>query len=841
MAKNLVIVESPAKAKTIEGYLGKDFVVKSSFGHVRDLAKKGVAIDVENDFSPVYEISPDKKTLVSDLKKIVKGVDVVWLATDEDREGEAISWHLYETLGLDKKETKRITFNEITKTAITKAIQSPREINKELVDAQQARRILDRLVGFELSPVLWRKVRPSLSAGRVQSVAVRLIVEKEREIEAHETSTYYKVVAQFKTSKGGIKAEVSRNLSSEEEVNTLLESCRTAPFSVSNVTMKPAIKKPTAPFTTSTLQQEASLKLGFNVSRTMQVAQRLYEAGRITYMRTDSVNLSDTAVEAAKKEIEKAYGTEFSNPQKYTNKSSGAQEAHEAIRPSNFSTHAITGERDQERLYDLIWKRAISSQMSDAQLERTTIKLNGDGVADTFVAKGEVIKFEGFLKVYLETTLDDDSEEDSYTSGLLPQVVEGDVVNTEEIKVTQRFSRAPSRYVEASLVKKMEGLGIGRPSTYAPTISTIQKRGYVEKPERDGKERAYDQWRLKGGEIEKVALTEITGREKNKLFPTDIGILVTDFLVEHFGKIMEYSFTAQVEQEFDEIAKGLVGWTKMLHDFYTPFHSNVEDTLENSDRVTGERELGMHPENGRRIIARIGRFGPMVQIGDEQVDGEKAIFASLRNEQSINSITLEEALELFKFPKNVGQYESEDVVVAEGRFGPYVRFKEAFVSIPKGEEIGSVDLARAIELIELKREADAPIAHYDGHPVQKGTGRFGPFIKWNDLFINVNKKYDFDNLSEANIEELIEIKKQKEIEKYIHIWEEEGISVQKARWGRFNIIKGKIKIELPKTTDAQALTLEEVEAIIEAKAPKKKKAKAKPKAKSKAKPKAKKK
>jgi DNA topoisomerase-1 len=479
--------------------------------------------------------------------------------------------------------------------------------------------------------------------------------------------------------------------------------------------------------------------------------------------------------------------------------------------------------------------------MSDAQLERTTIKLNGDGVADTFVAKGEVIKFEGFLKVYLETTLDDDSEEDSYTSGLLPQVVEGDVVNTEEIKVTQRFSRAPSRYVEASLVKKMEGLGIGRPSTYAPTISTIQKRGYVEKPERDGKERAYDQWRLKGGEIEKVALTEITGREKNKLFPTDIGILVTDFLVEHFGKIMEYSFTAQVEQEFDEIAKGLVGWTKMLHDFYTPFHSNVEDTLENSDRVTGERELGMHPENGRRIIARIGRFGPMVQIGDEQVDGEKAIFASLRNEQSINSITLEEALELFKFPKNVGQYESEDVVVAEGRFGPYVRFKEAFVSIPKGEEIGSVDLARAIELIELKREADAPIAHYGGHPVQKGTGRFGPFIKWNDLFINVNKKYDFDNLSEANIEELIEIKKQKEIEKYIHIWEEEGISVQKARWGRFNIIKGKIKIELPKTTDAQALTLEEVEAIIEAKAPKKKKAKAKPKAKSKAKPKAKKK
>ncbi len=835
MAKNLVIVESPAKAKTIEGYLGKDFVVKSSFGHVRDLAKKGVAIDVDNDFAPVYEISPDKKALVAELRKLVKGVDVVWLATDEDREGEAISWHLYETLGLDKKETRRITFNEITKSAITKAIESPREINKELVDAQQARRILDRLVGFELSPVLWRKVRPSLSAGRVQSVAVRLIVEKEREIEAHETMTYYKVVAQFKTAKGGIRAEVSRNLNSEQEVNTLLESCRTAPFAVSNVTMKPAIKKPTAPFTTSTLQQEASLKLGFNVSRTMQVAQRLYEAGHITYMRTDSVNLSDTAIEAAQKEIEKAYGSEFSNPQKYTNKSSSAQEAHEAIRPSNFSSHSITGEREQERLYDLIWKRAISSQMSDAKLERTTIKLNADGVADTFIAKGEVIKFEGFLKVYLETTLDDDAEEDEYTSGLLPSVSEGEVVNTDEIKVTQRFSRAPSRYVEASLVKKMEGLGIGRPSTYAPTISTIQKRGYVEKPERDGKERVYDQWRLKGGEIEKIQLSEITGREKNKLFPTDIGILVTDFLVEHFGKIMEYSFTAKVEQEFDEIAKGLVGWTEMLHDFYTPFHLNVEDTLENSERVTGERELGMHPESGRRIIARIGKFGPMVQIGDEQVDGEKAIFASLRKEQSINSITLEEALELFKFPKTVGQYESDDVVVAEGRFGPYVRFKDAFVSIPKGEEIGSVDLARAIELIELKREADAPIAHYDGLPVQKGTGRFGPFIKWNDLFINVNKKYDFDNLTDADIEDLIEIKKQKEIDKYIHVWEEEGISVQKARWGRFNIIKGKVKIELPKTTNAEALTLEEVEAIIEAKAPKKKKAKSKSKAKPKAK------
>ncbi|MFT5777946.1 MAG: DNA topoisomerase-1 [Crocinitomicaceae bacterium] len=835
MAKNLVIVESPAKAKTIEGYLGKDFVVKSSFGHVRDLAKKGVAIDVDNDFLPVYEVSPDKKALVAELKKLVKGSEVVWLATDEDREGEAISWHLYETLGLDKKETKRITFNEITKTAILKAIESPREINKELVDAQQARRILDRLVGFELSPVLWRKVRPSLSAGRVQSVAVRLIVEKEREIEAHSTDTYYRVVAQFKTDKGIIRADVSRNLTSEDEVTALLESCRTASFSISDVVMKPAIKKPTAPFTTSTLQQEASLKLGFNVSRTMQVAQRLYEAGLITYMRTDSVNLSDTALTAAKKEIEKAYGSEYSNTQKYTNKNTGAQEAHEAIRPSDFSTHSITAEREQERLYDLIWKRAISSQMSDAQLERTTIKLNASGVADTFQAKGEVIKFDGFLKVYLETSVDDDDEEeDNITSGLLPAVVKGDAVVTDEIKATQRFSRPPARYVEASLVKKLESLGIGRPSTYAPTISTIQKRGYVEKPERDGKERGYAQWRLKGGEINQEMLSEITGREKNKLFPTDIGIVVTDFLVEHFGRIMDYGFTAKVEQEFDEIANGLVQWTEMIREFYTPFHLNVEDTLENSERVTGERELGIHPESGRRIIARIGKFGPMVQVGDEQVDGEKAAFASLRREQSINSITLEEALELFKFPKTVGEYEGEEVVVAEGRYGPYVKFKEAFVSIPKEEDIAEVDLDRAIMLIEIKREADAPIAHYETHPVQKGTGRFGPFIKWNDMFINVSKKYDFDNLSTENIEELIEDKKRKEIEKYIHVWEEEGISVQKARWGRFNIVKGKTKIELPKTTDAAAMTLEEVKAIIEAKAPKKK-AKAKPKAKAKAK------
>ncbi|MDG1148177.1 MAG: type I DNA topoisomerase [Crocinitomicaceae bacterium] len=820
MAKNLVIVESPAKASTIEGYLGKDFVVKSSFGHVRDLAKKE-AIDIENNFAPKYEVSPDKKQVVAELKKLAKKAEVVWLATDEDREGEAISWHLYETLNLEKKETKRITFNEITKTAILKAIESPREINKELVDAQQARRILDRLVGFELSPVLWRKVRPSLSAGRVQSVAVRLIVEKEREIQAYNSETFYKVTGMFRTEKGTIKANVSKQLKSESDVKTLLDNCLGAQFSVSDVVKKPAIKKPAAPFTTSTLQQEASLKLGFTVSRTMQVAQRLYEAGRITYMRTDSVNLSDTAIKAAKAEIISSYGESFSETRKYNVKSAGAQEAHEAIRPTDFSMHSVDGERDQERLYDLIWKRAISSQMSDAKLERTTIRLNADKVSETFSAKGEVIKFEGFLKVYLESSLDED--EDEFASGLLPAVSKSDTVETKEIRATQRFGRPPARYVEASLVKQLESLGIGRPSTYAPTISTIQKRGYVEKPDRQGTERFYDQFLLENGAIEKNQLSEVTGREKNKLAPTDIGIVVTDFLTQHFGRIMEYNFTAKVEAEFDEIASGLVEWTKMIKEFYTPFHKNVEDTLENSERATGEREIGHHPDSGRRIIARIGRFGPMVQVGDEQVDGEKPQFASLRSDQSINSITLEEALELFKFPKTLGTFEGAEVVVALGRFGPYVKYNDAFVSIPQDEDMGGVDLDRAIQLIKEKQAADAPVAEYEGLPVQKGSGRFGPFIKWNDMFINVNRKYDFDNLSNDDIVELIEAKKQKEIDKMIHNWEEEGISVQKARWGRFNIVKGKLKIELPKTFKVEKLTLEEVQKMIEAKKPAKKK------------------
>jgi DNA topoisomerase-1 len=756
MAKNLVIVESPAKAKTIEGYLGKDFVVKSSFGHVRDLAKKGLAIDVENNFEPNYEVSADKKQIVSELKKLAKEAETVWLATDEDREGEAISWHLYETLGLDKKDTKRITFNEITKPAILKAIESPREINRELVDAQQARRVLDRLVGFELSPVLWRKVRPSLSAGRVQSVAVRLIVEREREIQKFESAPFYRLSGQFKAEKGMLKADLAKQLESESDVDALLESCNGASFSVSDVTKKPATKKPAAPFTTSTLQQEASLKLGFSVSRTMSVAQRLYEAGQITYMRTDSVNLSDTAINGAKAEIVSAYGAEYSNPKKYTTKNSGAQEAHEAIRPTDFSVHSVDSERDEERLYDLIWKRAISSQMSDAKLERTTIVLSAAGVKEDFRAKGEVITFEGFLKVYLESNLDED-EEDQEVSGLLPAVSVGDSVETKEITALQRFTRPPSRYVEASLVKDLEKLGIGRPSTYAPTISTIQKRGYVEKTLKDGHERKYSKWTLAGGDINREELVETTGKEKGKLAPTDIGIVVTDFLIDHFGRIMDYNFTAKVEQEFDDIAKGMVQWTKMLESFYGPFHSNVEDTLENSERATGERELGTHPENGRKVIARIGRFGPMVQVGNEREDGEKPEFASLLANQSINSITLEEALELFKLPRVLGEYEEKPVKANIGRYGPYVQLGKLFVSLPEEDDPMTVNLDRAIELIKVKQEEEKNkiIKLFpENEDVQLLNGRYGAYLKIGRSNFRLPKDKD---PKELTLEECLEI------------------------------------------------------------------------------------
>lgn len=732
MSKNLVIVESPAKAKTIEGYLGKDFVVKSSFGHVRDLASKGLAIDIENNFLPEYEVSSDKKAVVSELKKLAKDAEVVWLATDEDREGEAISWHLYETLGLNKKVTKRITFNEITKNAILKAIENPREINKPLVDAQQARRVLDRLVGFELSPVLWKKVRPSLSAGRVQSVAVRLIVEREKEIMAFRSESYYRVSGSFLKGKEAIRAEVSKHFGTDKEVEVFLNNCTGTTFSVLDVQTKPAKKTPAAPFTTSTLQQEASLKLGFSVSRTMQVAQRLYEAGHITYMRTDSVNLSETAMKGAEAEIKSAYGNQYSNPTRYATKSANAQEAHEAIRPTDFALHSLKGgDSDEVRLYDLVWKRSIASQMSHAELERTTISIGDNGLPEVFAAKGEVIKFDGFLKVYLETSLEDD--EDSDLEGLLPAVQVGEKLDVQFIRATQRFSRAPARYVEASLVKKLEELGIGRPSTYAPTISTIQKRGYVEKKELDGIERAYQiiEWKGTGG-LEHISKTEITGKEKNKLFPTDIGMVVTDFLKDHFEHIMDYHFTAEVEEQFDEIARGKMNWTEMIGSFYGAFHHSVEDTLEHSDRATGERILGVHPVSNKKVLARIGRFGPMIQIGDEKEDGEKPQFASLQSSQSIHTITLEDALELFKLPRTLGEFEGETVKVNVGRFGPYVQLGKLFVSLKKEDDPMQIQMERAVELILEKRETEANklIKEFpENKDVQLLNGRYGAYLK----------------------------------------------------------------------------------------------------------------
>lgn len=731
MAKNLVIVESPAKAKTIEGYLGKDFLVMSSYGHVRDLAKKGVAIDIENDFKPKYEVSADKKTVISDLKKHVKKAETVWLATDEDREGEAISWHLYETLGLKDKDTKRITFNEITKKAVLKAIEEPREIDQKLVDAQQARRVLDRLVGFELSPVLWRKVKPSLSAGRVQSVAVRILVEREREIMNFTPSSYFRVVGGFTNSKDELNAVLSKNLDTPEEAESFLNKCTDAQFKVEDVNKRPGTKNPSAPFTTSTLQQEASLKLGFSVSRTMMVAQRLYEAGHITYMRTDSVNLSGFAVESAKETITKDYGAEYSNPRQYKNKNTGAQEAHEAIRPSDFNVSKVSIGRDEDRLYDLIWKRAIASQMASAKLERTTIKIGSENLEHSFLAKGEVIKFDGFLKVYLESNIDDDTE-DKELEGILPDLKVGDDLTAQSIVARERFTNAPPRYVEASLVKKLEELGIGRPSTYAPTISTIQKRGYVEKLNREGEERNYLVYTWSDGSTSKETATEITGRDRNRLSPTDIGMVVTDFLVENFGEILNYHFTAEVEQEFDEIANGLIEWTEMIRKFYEPFHTTVEETLEHSDRASGERFLGDHPKTGEKVIVRIGRYGPMAQIGEASEDKEtKPRFASLRPNQSIETISFEEALELFKLPRDLGEFEGKPVRANIGRFGPYVQHDGKFTSLKEDDPM-EVTLERAIEVIEEKRIEDAKkvIKTFPENPdMQLLNGRWGAYLK----------------------------------------------------------------------------------------------------------------
>jgi DNA topoisomerase-1 len=817
MAKNLVIVESPAKAKTIEKFLGKDFKVASSFGHIADLPSKELGVDVDGDFSPKYEVTKDKKTVVKNLKDLAKKAEMVWLASDEDREGEAIAWHLAETLKLDQSKTKRIVFHEITKTAIDKAVKNPRAIDYDLVDAQQARRVLDRIVGYELSPVLWRKVKGGLSAGRVQSVSVRLIVEREREIKAFVPVANYKIEARFTTSSGQVfKAKLPKGFNSKAEAKSFLEKNVNAEFSVTTLEKKPAKKSPAPPFTTSTLQQEAARKLYFSVSKTMNMAQRLYEAGLITYMRTDSVNLSQEARTSAAQEIASAFGDIYSKPRNFKGKSKGAQEAHEAIRPTNFSTHSVDVERDQARLYELIWKRAIASQMSDAKLERTNVKITTPQHEKGFTANGEVITFDGFLKVYLEGTDDESTEQD----GMLPAMQMHEPLTNNSIVATERFSRPPYRFTEASLVKKLEELGIGRPSTYAPTISTIQNRNYVEKGTVEGQERSYNVLTLSANNLTETKQTEKFGSDKGKLVPTDIGMIVTDFLVNHFEVILDYNFTAKVEADFDAIATGKADWTKMMKRFYESFHPRVEDVRQNANRESGERILGKDPSTGRQISVRLGKFGPMAQIGTMD-DEEKQVFASVPSNLQLSSITFEQVLDLFKLPKDLGVYEGEDVLVNNGRFGPYVKYGNKFISIPKGLDPLSVEMDQAIEIIKDKAKADAPIYEYEGLPVQKGKGRFGPFIKWNNMFINVNRKYDWDNLSSEDIETLIKDKIQKEIDKIVHDWVEEGIRVEKARWGRHNIIKGKIKVELPKTVDATKLTLEEVKSIIETKAPKK--------------------
>ncbi len=835
MPKNLLIVESPAKAKTIEKILGKDFMVKSSFGHVRDLDKRGGAVDIENDFEPKYVVSSEKKKVVKELKDLAKKSDEVWLATDEDREGEAISWHLCKVLGLDEASTKRIVFREITKPAIQRAITQPRTVDVNLVNAQQARRILDRLVGYELSEILWKKIKGKLSAGRVQSVAVKLLVEREREIMNFEPTPFFRVNALFdvKNEQGKtvkLKAENPSRFSSEQDAENFLKQCREAAFTISDIDIKPLKRRPTAPFTTSTLQQEASRKLGFSVQRTMSVAQRLYEAGHITYMRTDSVALSEVALKSIAKEIEHLYGSSYLKTRRYKGKSASAQEAHEAIRPTYINRQSVSGNRDEQRLYELIWKRTIASQMSDAELEKTIVKIGISTVPDAYLkAEGEVLKFDGFLKVYLESTDDEDEEQEA--KGMLPPLKVGQGLQLFNMTATERFTRPPSRYTEAALVKKLEELGIGRPSTYAPTISKIMEpeRGYITKETREGTERKYMRLTLNNkGEIGKETQTEMTGAVKNRLFATDMGITVADFLSEHFKEIMNYSFTADIEKQFDSIAEGSKEWTNMLKAFYGPFHETVEKTLENAERPTRERVLGKDPESGRTLLTRMTRNGPVAQIGspDELDEDEKPKYANLHHGQSMETISYEEALKLFELPRDMGDYEGEPMQIGVGRYGPYVRLGEKFfVSIPKGEDPLELSRGRAIELIKAKQKENAPVGTYKGKPITKGKGRFGPFLKYDGMYVNVPRKYDFNNLSDEEMHELIEKKIQKEANRYIHRWEDEKISVENGRWGPFIRYKKK-NVKIPKVDGermtpeaAKELTLQQVKDIIEAEMP----------------------
>ncbi len=825
MANKLLIVESPAKAKTIEKYLGKDFKVKSSYGHIRDLDKGSKGIDIQKKFKPNYIVSPEKVKVVKDLKEWAAKVDEVWLATDEDREGEAISWHLCEVLGLDPKKVKRIVFHEITKTALQQAIKQPRNVDLNLVNSQQARRVLDRLVGFELSEILWRKVKNKLSAGRVQSVAVKLTVDKEREIKGFDSEAFFKVDALFLTTdqknKAIIKATLDHRFKVASEAEEFLKLCIDSNYKVDAVAIKPSKRNPAPPFTTSTLQQEASRKLGFGVNRTMSNAQRLYEEGWITYMRTDSVNLSQTAMDAMALEIEKQFGQKYVHTRQYKTKNASAQEAHEAIRPAYMDLRNAGNDPDQQRLYELIWKRAMASQMSAAELEKTEVDISvSNSAKHKFVAIGEVLLFDGFLKLYLESS--DDEDED--TSSILPPLKVNDILNYSNIVATERFTRPPSRYTEASLVKKLEELGIGRPSTYAPTISKImeENRGYVVKESRPGVERSYQVIRLENQKISKVKETEITGAGKNHLYPTDLGMIVCDFLALHFPEIMNYGFTAEIELEFDEIADGKLDWVKMIDEFYWPFHKNVDVVMEQGERAKGRRDLGVDPVSGRKVLVQLTRFGPVVQIGDkdELKEDEKPIFANFKPGQSMESITFEEAMELFKMAKDLGKYDGQDVTTGAGRYGPYIKFGEQFISIPKEIDPVEINREQAIQLIKQKQVEDAPIGYYKELPVTKGKGRFGPFVKWNGMFVNVPRRIDFEKIKMEEAIPLIEIKEHKEANRFILKFDEEKITVENGRWGPF-VKFGKKLINIPKkdgervkAEEVAKMTLDQIKAII---------------------------
>ncbi|MBK8827217.1 MAG: type I DNA topoisomerase [Saprospiraceae bacterium] len=854
MAKNLLIVESPAKAKTIEKILGPDFTVKSSFGHIRDLEKGNKGIDIQNNFEPSYVVSPEKVKVVRELKDHVKKSSEVWLATDEDREGEAISWHLCQELKLDVKTTKRIVFSEITKPAIQKAVANPRFVNVDLVNAQQARRILDRIVGFELSEVLWRKVKNKLSAGRVQSVAVKLIVEREREIQNFDAVPFFKVTAVFdvKNDRGemtALKAEYTTRLDNEQEATDFLNKSNGASFTINSIEKKPSKRFPAPPFTTSTLQQEASRKLGFSVNRTMSTAQRLYEEGLITYMRTDSSNLSETALTAIAQEIETSFGSKYLHTRRYKSKTANAQEAHEAIRPTYIERKNIGPDRDQMRLYELIWKRTIASQMSEAELEKTIVKINISTMAGKQLeAVGEVLKFDGFLKVYLEST---DDDEDDDVKGMLPPLKINQLLDLNVMEATQSFTRPAGRYTEASLVKKLEELGIGRPSTYAPTITKIMEdeRGYVTKESREGSIREYRHLVLKDRSIASKTKTEITGTTKNCLYPSDLGMVVSDFLSEHFSTIMDYGFTANVEDQLDKIATDGLDWKGMLKKFYGPFHESVGSTLENAERAKGKRELGKDPLTGYSVIAQMTRFGPVIQIGDreEVKEGEKPRFANLKPGQSMETISYDEAMELFKLPRTIGQLNNEEVTVNTGRFGPYVKYGELFVNLPRSMDPMVVTMDEVKTLIEAKLDENAPIGYYKELPITKGKGRFGPFVKWNDMFINIHVRFKLETITVEQAIELIDLKVDKEANRYIQQWPSEKISIENGRWGPY-LKFGKNNLKLPKKDgqkieDAylQTVSLEEVKSWIEAEIPDAFKKKESPKKASTAKPDAKKK